>query len=37
MTKKSTKMISEIKIVSFIGFTPYKIGQKSNKKLILLT
>ena len=37
MSKNSIETTSEIQQIDFIGSTPYKIGQKSDKKLILLT
>ena len=37
MIKNNTKVTSEIQKTGFIGSTPDKIGQNSNKKLILLT
>ena len=36
-TENSIKVTSEIQKVDFISSTPYKIGKKSDKKLILLT
>ena len=37
MTKNSIEVTSRIQKISFIHSTHYKIGQKSNKKLTLLT
>ena len=37
MTKNSIEVTSETQKFSFVGSTSYKIGQKSSKKLTLLT
>ena len=37
MTKNNTEAVSEVQKISFIDSKCYKIYQKSNKKLILLT
>lgn len=37
MSKNSIEMTSGTQQVYFISFTPYKISQKSDKKLTLLT
>ena len=37
MTENNTEVISETWKVGFIGSTPYKIDQKTVKKLTLLT
>ena len=37
MTKNSIKMTNKTKKINFIDSNPYKINQKSNKKLILFT
>ena len=37
MIENNTEVICESWKVDFIGSTPYKIGQKSVKKLTLLT
>ena len=37
MTKNNTKVTSETQKVDFNGSTPYKIGQKFDKKLTNLT
>ena len=37
MTENNIEKTSETQKVSFIDPIPYKISQKSNKKLILLT
>ena len=37
MTKNNTEAVSEVQKISFIDSKCYKIYQKSNKKLTLLT
>ena len=37
MIENNTEMTSETQTIDFINFTPYKIGQNSDKKLTLLT